>query len=584
VLEFAYRALARDAPRLVFWVPAISRESFELAYREIGMRLHVPGMGDDNADIKQLVKEALSSNKRDWLMIVDNADDPEVLMSSAGNDPSETRLLDYLPYNDRGKIVFTTRSRKAAGDLTQGSMLELQDMGGVEAQQLLERRITKRALLAEERAVDELLETLTFLPLAIVQAAAFINNNDISVAAYVSLVQKAEMEMELFGEKFEDPSRYRGMDSTIAKTWYISFDQIRKQDPLAAEYLSFMACIDRINIPQSLLPPAGSPLQQIKAIGTLKGYAFITERQQALPGLGGEVFFDMHRLVHIMSARWLDGHNEQEAWTAKAAERLEAVVPCGGHEKKDMWITYLPHAIHLASLDDTVDEVARASLLDRIGRCQSTLGQYSAAAATHQQALALRERSMGLEDPSTLTSMNELAVALDDQGKYAEAESMHRQTLATSEKVLGVDHPDTLTTMNNLALVLGRQGKYAEAESMHRQTLATSEKVLGVDHPDTLTSVYCLAHLLANRHRYVESVALYGRACAGYSTVLGEDHPNTRACRQHYSEMLASREQSLPSLSAEPDCGLSQGSGKTSKLSRGIAKLGIKKSIFSRHS
>ena len=541
MLEFAYRTLARDARRLIFWVPAISRESFELAYREIGIRLCVPGITDDNADIKKLVKEALGSNKQDWLMIVDNADDPEVLMSGAGNDSRETRLLDYLPYNDRGKIVFTARSRKAACDLSQTDVLELQDLGRVEARQLLERRITKQALLTDGGAIDELLETLTCLALAIVQAGAFINSNDISVAAYILLVRNAGTELDIFGEKFEDPSRYREMDSTIAKTWYVSFDQIRKQDPLAAEYLSFMACIDRANIPQSLLPPVRSPLQQIKATGTLKGYAFITERQQALPGLGGEVFFDMHRLVHMMLARWHDGHNESEVWIAKAAERLKEVVPYGGHEKKDIWTTYLPHAIHFAGLDNTLDKVARASLLDRIGRCQQILGQYSAAGTTHRQALALRKRSMGQENRWTLTSMNELAVALDSQGKYAEAESMHRQTLATSEKVLGVDHSDTLTTMNNLAGVLDSQGKYAEAESMHRQTLATREKVLGVGHPDTLTSVYCLAHLLANCHRHAESVVLYERACASYSTVLGADHPTTRACRQHYSETLHRR-------------------------------------------
>ncbi|RMZ77324.1 hypothetical protein DV736_g6698, partial [Chaetothyriales sp. CBS 134916] len=359
VLEFAYRALARDARRTVFWVPAISQESFELAYREIGLRLHVPGIGEDNADIKQLVKEALSSSKRDWLMIVDNADDPEVLMSGADGDLGSVRLLDYLPHNERGKIIFTTRSRKAASDLTQASVLELQDMDKVEARQLLEQRITKQTFLADERAVDELLETLTCLALAIVQAAAFINSNDISVSEFISLVRNTGTEIDMFGEKFEDPSRYREMDSTIAKTWYISFEQIRKQDPLAAEYLSFMACIDRINIPQSLLPPKGSLLQRIKAIGTLKGYAFIAQRQQALPGLGGEVSFDMHRLVHMMSARWLDGHNQQEDWTAKAAKRLEEVVPYGGHEKKDIWSRYLPHAIHLANLEDTVDETAR---------------------------------------------------------------------------------------------------------------------------------------------------------------------------------------------------------------------------------
>src|SRR2546421_2809355 len=85
-------------------------------------------------------------------------------------------------------------------------------------------------------------------------------------------------------------SWYREMESTIAKTWHISFDQIRKQDQLAADYLSFMACIDRVNIPQSLLP-LGDSLQQVKAVGTLKGYAFITEHLQAPQQLQGEKFF-----------------------------------------------------------------------------------------------------------------------------------------------------------------------------------------------------------------------------------------------------------------------------------------------------
>ncbi|KAH8598614.1 hypothetical protein B0O99DRAFT_700240 [Bisporella sp. PMI_857] len=60
VLEFAYRTLARYSRRLVFWVPAISQDSFELAYREIGIRLLIPGITDDNADIRKLVKDTLS--------------------------------------------------------------------------------------------------------------------------------------------------------------------------------------------------------------------------------------------------------------------------------------------------------------------------------------------------------------------------------------------------------------------------------------------------------------------------------------------------------------------------------------------
>jgi hypothetical protein len=100
-------------------VPAISQESFELAYREIGIRLRISGITDDNADIKQLVKNALNSdNAGRWLMIVDNADDPRVLIGGAGGDPRSGRLFDYLPNGNGGKILLTTRSGKAAEDLT----------------------------------------------------------------------------------------------------------------------------------------------------------------------------------------------------------------------------------------------------------------------------------------------------------------------------------------------------------------------------------------------------------------------------------------------------------------------------------
>jgi hypothetical protein len=116
---------------------------------------------------------------------------------------------------------------------------------------------------------------------------------------------------------------------------------------------------------------------------------------------------------------------------------------------------------------------------------------------------------------------------------------------------------------------------------MHRQTLARSEKVLGAGHPDTLMSVYSLAHLLANRHRYDESLILYKRACAGYGIILGEDHSTTRACRQHYSETLMSQKQDQPA--ARPTM-LSRDASidtvKRSKLSRGLAKMGIKRSIL----
>jgi hypothetical protein len=73
---------------------------------------------------------------------------------------------------------------------------------------------------------------------------------------------------------------------------------------------------------------------------------------------------------------------------------------------------------------------------------------------------------------------------------------MNRRVLEGREKALGKEHPDTLTSVNNLAVVLQDQRKYKQAEEMNRRALEGREKVLEKEHPGTLTSVYSLAYSL----------------------------------------------------------------------------------------
>jgi tetratricopeptide (TPR) repeat protein len=49
------------------------------------------------------------------------------------------------------------------------------------------------------------------------------------------------------------------------------------------------------------------------------------------------------------------------------------------------------------------------------------------------------------------------------QGRYDEAEPRFKRALAISEKTLGLDHPDVATSLNNLAVFYEHQGRYAEA-------------------------------------------------------------------------------------------------------------------------
>lgn len=128
---------------------------------------------------------------------------------------------------------------------------------------------------------------LTHLPLAIAQAAAYINENALTLADYMALLEGEEQEIiELLSEDFEDDARYSDVTNPVATTWLISFRQIQQRDPLAADYMSFLACIDHKDVPQVLLPPGPSRKKEMDAIGTLSREHPATLKSMAKLALG----------------------------------------------------------------------------------------------------------------------------------------------------------------------------------------------------------------------------------------------------------------------------------------------------------
>jgi len=115
----------------------------------------------------------------------------------------------------------------------------------------------------------------------------------------------------------------------VATTWLISFKQIRYRDPLAADYLSFMVCIDLKDIPQSLLPAGVSRKRETDAIGTLGTYSLIIRRP-------ADLALDLHRLVHLATWNWLRKEELITQWTEMAmaaGTRGRQQVLVGGNKK-----------------------------------------------------------------------------------------------------------------------------------------------------------------------------------------------------------------------------------------------------------
>jgi hypothetical protein len=104
-LEFAYTVKATRPEFSIFWMVALSAESFEHACAEIARKLHINQTADDKEDVKELVRQYLSTETAGrWLLVVDNADDTDVLFGSGS--VGSNGIADYLPDSKNGLILF----------------------------------------------------------------------------------------------------------------------------------------------------------------------------------------------------------------------------------------------------------------------------------------------------------------------------------------------------------------------------------------------------------------------------------------------------------------------------------------------
>ncbi|KAJ4118365.1 hypothetical protein NW760_008362 [Fusarium oxysporum] len=223
-LQLAYWIQKNKQDYSVFWVPALSRASFEQACMEIIDACGIPAADSDNAI--ESVREYLSSRRAGkWLLVVDNADDANIVMGSPG---AESGIYQSLPKSDEGRILFTTRYRKVAVSVAGRNVLEVPAMSREDARSYFKQALIQKMSLSDKQVIDHLLALLTHLPLAITQAAAYLNENQISLTEYLQLFENTDRDrIELLSAEFQDNTRYKQSQGPVATTWFISFNQIR---------------------------------------------------------------------------------------------------------------------------------------------------------------------------------------------------------------------------------------------------------------------------------------------------------------------------------------------------------------------
>ena len=168
-----------------------------------------------------------------------------------------------------------------------------------------------------------------------------------------------------------------------------------------------------------------------------------------------------------------------------------------------------------------------AEIRQTIGQTYYDLGLYPEGRKQLEQALTLRRRVLGPDNPKTIETMLSLGLTALVQDKYAEAEEIDNRALEISRRVLGPENPVTLKCTSAVVNLYLAQHKAAQTEALAKQALEISRRVLGPEHPDTLYAAGNLAASYAGQGKYAQDAALLAPVLEISRRVLGPEHPET---------------------------------------------------------
>src|SRR5436309_12808390 len=188
----------------IFWIDSSSNETAERGFIEIA---DICGFKEDF----ESTKRQLSNMKEQWLLIIDNADDPSINISR------------YFPAGNRGTIIVTTRNYHCESHQTIGSW-EFGRMKANEAVALLLKTtdMEDRANGTLLKSANHIVEDLGCLALAIAQAGAFIKEQHYSMEEYHDAYSRSRR-LLLSRQPAQASSNYK---YTVYMTWEISVEKI----------------------------------------------------------------------------------------------------------------------------------------------------------------------------------------------------------------------------------------------------------------------------------------------------------------------------------------------------------------------
>lgn len=523
-------------------------------------------------------KHWLSNVEEPWLLIINNADDLSLELSS------------LFPEGERGHILVTTRNPGFKIHATVGS-LEFTGLAKKDALLLLLRASDYPQPWDSdtEDCGNKITDTLGCLALALVHAGALIFQKICNIEDYLGFFnhfrRRINVRDVLKESQEEDRTVYATWEHSVASiavlnteassdaiqmlsiVGFLHFENIRvniftralknRLDTLRiasdGTFISRMlqGVVARLQ-PPLILPDflrdhyvEFDPSRIRHALNILRSFSLISYNSR-------DDSFSLHPVVHSW-ARGRLTRGEQALWAQTALNVLTQAVLLppndAGETHEEFRRDLLPHLdfclkqrpIQILNYKATFGVpwtlIWRHSLLmvfrDQVlaaGKCgyvYAERGRFNDAVVLFSQAKDALVESRGIENEHTTRVMLALAGTCWGLGRLEEAVALQRTVVEVRSRTLGPEQPETLSAMDQLGRSFWLNGQYVEALELQTLTLQRMKAALGSQHVDTLSAMDNLGVTCGSWQKFSDSMNLHLEVLAARKKIQGPQHLDT---------------------------------------------------------